>query len=51
MTERMETPLAMELPGILPLEHGIVEHHGSTDEIDAVLGDILLAARLLPLEH
>lgn len=51
MTERMKTPLAVELPGILALEHGIVEHDRRTDEIDAVLGDILLAARLLPLEH
>jgi hypothetical protein len=51
MTERMKTPLAVELAGILAFEHGIVEHDRSTDEIDAVLGDILLAARLLPLEH
>jgi hypothetical protein len=51
MAERMETPFAVELPGILALEHGVVEHYGRTDEIDAVLGDILLAARLLPLEH
>jgi hypothetical protein len=51
MTERIKTPLAVKLPGILALEHGIVEHDRRTDEIDAVLGDILLAARLLPLEH
>jgi hypothetical protein len=51
MAERMETLFAVELPGILALEHGVVEHHGSTDEIDAVLGDIQLAARFLPLEH
>jgi hypothetical protein len=51
MTERMKTALAVELAGILALQHGVVEHHSSTDEIDAVLGDILLAARLLPLEH
>jgi hypothetical protein len=47
----MKTPLAVELARILTLEHGIVEHDRSTDEIDAVLGDILLAASLLPLEH
>ena len=51
MTERMKTALAVELAGILALQHGVVEHHSSTDEIDAVLGDILLAARLLPLGH
>jgi tRNA pseudouridine(55) synthase len=51
MAQRIDAPLAMELPRVLSLEHRAVEHHRCTDEIDAVLGEITLAARFLPLEH
>lgn len=51
MAQRIDAPFAMELPRVLALEHRAVEHHRCTDEIDAVLGEITLAARFLPLEH
>lgn len=51
MAERIETPLAMELARVFTLKNRTVEHLRRADEIDAVLSDILLAARFLPLEH
>lgn len=51
MAERIETPLAVELARVFTLENRIVEDLRRADEIDAVLSDILLAARFIPLEH
>lgn len=51
MAQRIEAPLAVELAGVFALENRIIEHLRRADEIDAVLSDILLAARFLPLKH
>jgi hypothetical protein len=51
MADRQETPLAMESLRVLAFEHRIVEHAGGAHEIHAEFSEILLAARLFPLEH
>ncbi len=51
MTERDHPLLAMEFPAVLALEHGVVEHPRGAHEIDAVIGEILAAEFVVPLEH
>jgi hypothetical protein len=46
-----EAPLAPELPRVLALQNGKIEHAGGADEIDAMAGEILRRFRLVPLEH
>ncbi len=51
MPEGIEAAFAMELARVFALENRIVEHLRRADEINAVLSDVLLTARFLPLEH
>jgi hypothetical protein len=43
--------LAVELAHVLALEHRIVEHARSPDEVDAMVGQVPGAVLVLPLEH
>lgn len=51
MPQRHIAALAVHLPHVLALQHGIVEHPRRTHEIDAVAEDVFFATGFVPLEH
>jgi len=51
LAERDIAALAHELAGVLPFQHGGVEHPRGADEIDPVGGEIVVPPGFVPLEH